>query len=81
MKIATIILNRNLPKPTDALVNHLRKYDKEMSDIYVVEAGSDKDKLSKYVTWHADWKEAREQGLRYGRGMNYALSNWPTDIR
>ena len=26
MKVATIILNRNLPKPTDALVNHLRKY-------------------------------------------------------
>ena len=73
MKVATIILNRNLPKPTDALVNHLRKYDKENNDIYVVEAGSDASKLSKNCTWHANTKEINKKGLRYPRGMNYGL--------
>jgi len=72
--VATIILNRNLPKPTDKLYQHIKKYDGEVTDIYVVEAGSDKDKLSKYCTWHANWKEATQYGLRYNRGMNFGLS-------
>ena len=70
---ATIILNRNLPEPTDRLVEHLQKYDLEQNDIFVVEAGSDDDKLSKYCTWHADSKEIRKNGLRYSRGMNFGL--------
>ena len=73
--ICTIILNRNLPKITDNLFDNIKKFNNEHTDIYVVEAGSDKDKLSKYVSWYADWKEAKEHGLRYGRGMNFALSN------
>ena len=72
-KAATIILNRNLPEPTDRLVEHLQKYDLEQNDIFVVEAGSDDDKLSKYCTWHADSKEIRKNGLRYSRGMNFGL--------
>ena len=40
-KVATIILNRNLPKPTDQLYEHLIKYDQEQTDIFVLEAGSD----------------------------------------
>ena len=51
-KTATIILNRNLPKETDALVEHLIENDGEYTDIFVVEAGSDKNNLSKYSTWH-----------------------------
>ena len=73
-KIATIILNRNLPNPTNKLVENLRKNNNGLVDIFVVEAGSDKDNISKYCTWHADWKEAMEHGLRYSRGMNYGLS-------
>jgi hypothetical protein len=72
-KTATIILNRNLPKETDALVEHLKKYDGDHTDIFVVEAGSDKDKLSKYCTWHVTTAEAVKHGLRYSRGMNYGL--------
>ena len=72
-KTATIILNRNLPKETDSLVEHLKKYDGDHTDIFVVEAGSDKDKLSKYYTWHVTTTEAVKQGLRYSRGMNYGL--------
>ena len=41
-KVATIILNRNLPEVTDKLCEHIKFYDGELTDIYVVEAGSDK---------------------------------------
>jgi hypothetical protein len=71
--IATIILNRNLPEATDKLYEHLVKYDGTDTDIYVLEAGSDENKLSKYYTWHANSDEIVNQGLRYSRGMNYAL--------
>lgn len=73
--IATIILNRNLPVPTDNLFEHLLKYDEKETDIYVLEAGSDKNKLSKNMTWHANTETINSNGLRYSRGMNYALLN------
>ena len=73
-RVATIILNRNLPDVTDALYAHLQRHDGSFTDIFVVEAGSDSEKLSKNVTWHAAWPEAQTQGLRYSRGMNYGLS-------
>ena len=72
-KTAVIILNRNLPKETDNLVEHLKKYDDEYADIFVVEAGSDKNNLSKYCTWHVEVEEVVKHGLRYSRGMNYGL--------
>ena len=71
--IATIILNRNLPDPTDKLFEHLIKFDSEETDVYVLEAGSDKNNLSKYCTWHANSDEIIKEGLRYSRGMNYGL--------
>ena len=74
-KVATIILNRNLPDSTNTLYEHIQKYDKEETDIYVIEAGSDSDKLSKYVTWHVFDEETKKIGLRYSRGMNYGLLN------
>ncbi len=72
-KTATIILNRNLPEETNVLVEHLMKHDGDHTDIFVVEAGSDKDKLSKHCTWHVTTTEAVKHGLRYSRGMNYGL--------
>ena len=72
-KIATIILNRNLPKVTDRLYEHLLEYDGDLSDIFVVEAGSDENRLSRYATWYANSPEVLANGLRYGRGMNYGL--------
>lgn len=78
-KVATIVLNRNLPDVADRLCEHLERYDGDLTDVFVVEAGSDMDKLSKCTTWHADWPEAREHGLRYSRGMNFGLSElWKT---
>ena len=73
-RVATIILNRNLPDVTDSLVAHINQFDNDITDVYVVEAGSDRDNLSKSVTWLADWPEAQALGLRYCRGMNYGLS-------
>ena len=73
-KVATLILNRNLPEITDRLCEHIRKYDGDITDIYVVEAGSDPDKLSKNCTWYVNDELTMKNGLRYGRGMNYGLS-------
>ncbi len=72
-RIATIILNRNLPEVTDRLCEHLIKFDNEHTDIYVIEAGSDPHQLSRHTTWHANSSDAIQNGLRYGRGMNYGL--------
>lgn len=71
--VATIILNRNLPDPTDKLYEHLIKFDNEETDIYVLEAGSENNNLSQYCTWHANSDEIIKEGLRYSRGMNYGL--------
>ena len=74
-KVATIILNRNLPDVTNNLYEHIYRFDDDITDIYVVEAGSDPNKLSKYVTWYASDDNALKKGLRYCRGMNFALAN------
>ena len=74
-KVATIILNRNLPKVTEKLFDHIKNYDGDYTDIFVVEAGSDENNLSSKTTWYADWDEAKKEGLRYCRGMNFGLSN------
>ena len=73
-RVATIILNRNLPEVTNRLFEHLQAHDGDTADTFVVEAGSDPERLSRYSTWHADWPEAKLHGLRYSRGMNYGLS-------
>ena len=72
-EVATIILNRNLPKVTDRLVSHLKTYDENETDIFVVEAGSDPNNLSNSTTWYANSDEIIKNGLRYARGMNYGL--------
>ena len=74
-KIATIILNRNLPDATNNLVEYIKKNDRyHLTDIFVVEAGSDNYNLSKYCSWHIKDKETIKNGLRYYRGMNCGLS-------
>jgi len=75
MKIATIILNRNLPEPTDRLYENIEKYNHDITDLYVVESGSDKNRKSKYCTWWANDEDALLNGLRYSRGFNFGLTN------
>ena len=77
-RIATIVLNRNLPDVTDALCARLREESCPGLDVFVVESGSEPDRLSKNCTWYADWPEARQHGMRYQRGMNYGLGQAPT---
>lgn len=73
-RVATIILNRNLPNETDQLWKQVDDNNHETTDIYVVEAGSDSNNLSTHATWHVNDPESVRQGLRYSRGMNFALS-------
>ena len=74
-KIATLILNRNLPTVTENLYEQILEYDGKNTDIFVIESGSDDALKCKYSYWHADWDEARSQGLRYFQGMNFGLAN------
>jgi len=73
-RVATIILNRNLPEVTDQLWNQIHHQNHQITDIYVLEAGSDADNLSVHSTWYANDPESLRHGLRYSRGMNFALS-------
>ena len=75
MKVATIILNRNLPKVTDNLVNHLKEHDGNYTDIFVIEAGSDDNNLSRNTTWHIKDEFTITHGLRYPRGVNIGIKN------
>jgi hypothetical protein len=73
-RVATIILNRNLPQVTDQLWKQIHDDNHQITDIYVVEAGSDANNLSLHATWYANDPESLRHGLRYSRGMNFALS-------
>ncbi len=75
-KIATIILNRNLPDVTDQLYEKFERINNDITDLFVVESGSSKEKLSQYCTWWANWESALTHGLRYARGFNYAISQF-----
>lgn len=73
-RIATIILNRNMPESTDALVEFLQQRNNGETDIYVVESGSDRERLSRHYSFWANWEEATREGLRWPRGFNYGLA-------
>lgn len=73
-EVATLILNRNLGYVTNRLVENILKFNKSYTDVYVIDSGSDLNKMSKYTSWRADWKDALNKGLRFNRGMNFGLS-------
>ena len=72
--VATLILNRNLPDVTDRLVEHLRRWNTDTTDVFVIESGSSPEGRSRYASFIADWPEAREHGLRFARGFNFGLA-------
>jgi len=74
-KVATIILNRNLGKITDKLYRKIQKNNSKYTDIYVMDAGSLEKHKSQYTNWTTNSKSVKKNGLRFGRGMNLALSN------
>ena len=71
--IAVMILNRNLPKVTERLRLNIKKYNKSISDIYIIDSGSKKKGVSKYTNFKANWRSAKKKGLRFSRGMNFGL--------
>ena len=62
-KVATIILNRNLPKVTDKLVNKVKK--DYQTDVYVIEAGSDNKLISNNCTTHVKSKFVKKMVLDF----------------
>ncbi|MBI4351709.1 MAG: hypothetical protein HY550_09735 [Elusimicrobia bacterium] len=80
-RAAVIIINRNLPEVTDRLYRFIKRNDGDVADVFVIESGSDPDKLSRYHTWWANWKDSVAQGLRTPRGFNYALSRLSEENR
>jgi len=72
-RVAIIILSRNLPDAVDRLVSTFRRYDVEDTDVYVVEAGTDRDKLSEHHTTWANSDEIMREGLRLARGFNLGI--------
>ena len=72
MKVATLILNRNLPDITNKLYEYVDN-NSFKNDIYVIEAGSNSNNLSKYCSFYNKTNFARRHGLRFNLGMNYGL--------
>jgi len=71
----TLLLQRNLPEVTEKFAENLIKYNGDVTDLYVVESGSDDDKITENKTFHASWEDARINGLRTGRGFNFGLKS------
>jgi len=71
----TVLLQRNLPDVTEKFAENLLKYNSDVTDLYVVESGSDDKNLTKHETFHANWEDARVNGLRTGRGFNFGLKS------
>ena len=75
---AVVIVNRNLPEVTDALCDLIRSQNDDC-DLFVLEAGSEEDNLSKYCSWHEKSEVVRQHGLRMPRGINFAIKQMMTD--
>ena len=50
--------------------------DIQKSDIYVLEAGSDDNRISKFTSWHVKDTFTRNNGMRFSRGVNYAIKKF-----
>ena len=65
MRLAVIVLNRNLPEVTDKLCENLISGGLNPESLFVIEAGSDDGKISRFCTWHIRDEETKKNGLRY----------------
>jgi hypothetical protein len=79
---AVIVLDRNLPDVTDRLCNQIIEragYRSEVSpfDLFVIESGSDRDRLSRYTSHHFVDEESIKNGLRIARGLNAGVQLLP----
>jgi hypothetical protein len=71
--IDVVVLNRNLGTVCDALCESAREIFGKGTNLVVVDCSTSDELASTDVTVRANWPEAIEQGLRFGRGMNAGL--------
>jgi GT2 family glycosyltransferase len=72
--VAAIIVNRNRPDLTDALVNQINHMRGHLIDVYVVEMGSAKDKISRHCSTYYDDPNFRGKCYGHTIGLNLATS-------
>ena len=63
-----MILNTNLPKVTERLRSNIKKYNKSISDIYII-VSQKKKKSQNIQILGANWRSAKKNPLRFSRGM------------
>lgn len=73
MDTAIIVLNRNQPDMTDRLCDHIVRHTKANYKLYVIEAGSDEDKLSAHHTHWVNDPWTMKNGLRPAKGFNKGI--------
>lgn len=73
MDTAIIVLNRNQPEMTDRLCDHIVRYTRANYKLYVIEAGSDEDKLSAHHTHWVNDPWTMKNGLRPAKGFNKGI--------
>ncbi len=74
-KVCVLMLQRNLPEISEKSYNHHLKWNNDLADFFVIESGSDDESVfqKKDHVIHADWDDARTNGMRWARGFNYGL--------
>lgn len=78
--VAAIIVNRNRPDLVESMIEQLKKMGIHLRmDIFVIEMGSNKDKLSKYSTLYYEDKDFR--GKCYGHNVGLRLARSRANYR
>lgn len=74
--LAIIIVNRNRPDLTDALVEQLQPLGSKVSkDIFVIECGSDPDRRSRYESFSYEDPDFSGKCYGHNRGLDWVLEN------
>lgn len=72
MRTAVVIVSRNRPDLVESLVEHLNQRVQIEHDIYVVESGTEQDKMSKHSSiWYAD-EDFKGKCFGHNVGYQYA---------
>ena len=72
MNVATVIVSRNRPDLVESTIEQLRRYRTVENDIYVIECGTDTEKLTPHTSfWYAD---PDFRGKCYGHDVGLKLA-------
>ena len=72
MNVATVIVSRNRPDLVESTIEQLRRQDSIRNDIYVVECGTEADKLTPHTSvWYAD-PDFRGKCYGHDIGLSFA---------